>query len=139
MRWPFLSVVVLIASLAAGEASADAVTDNRAGDNAYQRSDFNEAARLYRKEADQGDAEAQYNLGVMYANGKGVPQDYVRAHLWSNLAAAASLNDSWTVKDRDDAQVNREKIAAKMTPAQIAEAQKLARDWKPKPERPASP
>ena len=34
-----------------------------------------------------GDGEAQYNLGVMYANGEGVPQDDAEAHTWFNLAA----------------------------------------------------
>ena len=62
----------------------------------------------------------------MYGEGKGVPQDYVRAHMWWNLAAA---------KGNAVAVKNRDKVAAKMTSTQIAEAQKLAREWKPKPER----
>jgi TPR repeat protein len=50
----------------------------------------NEAATSwYRKAAEQGLAEAQYNLGVMYANGDGVAQDYAAAHMWFNLAAAS--------------------------------------------------
>ena len=59
----------------------------------------------------------------MYAFGLGVPQDYVAAHMWFDLAAA---------KRNRDAQRERDKIAAQMTPEQIAEAQKLAREWKPK-------
>jgi uncharacterized protein len=59
----------------------------------------------------------------MYAIGKGVPQDYVIAHMWLNLAA---------VDGDKDAAEGRDTLAAKMTPAQIAEAQKLAREWKPK-------
>ena len=58
----------------------------------------------------------------MYDNGQGVPQDYVQAHKWYNLAAASGNKDA--VK-------NREIVAAKMTPAQIAEAEKLVREWKP--------
>jgi uncharacterized protein len=84
----------------------------------------NEAAvSWYRKAAEQGLAEAQYNLGVMYANGEGVPQDYAAAHMWFNLAAASRNRNA--VKARDI-------VAAQLTPAQIAEAQKLAREWKPK-------
>ena len=76
-----------------------------------------------RKAAEQGHDGAQSNLGAMYAQGQGVPQDYVLAHMWFNLAAA---------KGDADAVKNRDRVAAKMTPAQIAEAQKLAREWKPK-------
>ncbi len=62
----------------------------------------------------------------MYAKGQGVPQDYVLAHMWFNLAGAQG--DKKARKDRDLA-------ASHMTPDQIAEAQRLAREWKPKPER----
>jgi uncharacterized protein len=83
----------------------------------------NEAAvSWYRKAAEQGLAQAQYNLGVMYANGEGVAQDYAAAHMWFNLAAASRNKNA--VKARDI-------VAAQLTPAQIAEAQKLAREWKP--------
>jgi TPR repeat protein len=75
----------------------------------------------YRKAADQGVIDAQFNLGIMYVYGSGV-QDYVQAHMWWNLAA---------VSGDEDAIKNRDKVAKKMTPAQIAEAQKLAREWKP--------
>ena len=84
--------------------------------------DYAAAAGWYRKAADQGVAQAQFNLGVMYAKGQGVPQDYVQAHKWFNLAAASGNADA--VKNRDF-------VAAKMTPAQIAEAQRLASAWKP--------
>jgi TPR repeat protein len=85
--------------------------------------DFKEAVRWYRLAAEQGEARAQSNLGLMYAKGEGVSQDYELAHMWFNLAAvqgekiAADLRDS---------------LAKKMTPAQIAEAQKLASEWKPR-------
>ena len=77
-----------------------------------------EAARWYRLAADQGHAGAQHNLGVMYANGEGVLQDNVTAHMWFNIASANGAEDG-----RD----NREKIERKMTPADISEAQKRAR------------
>ncbi len=82
-----------------------------------------EAVRLFRKDADQGDTYAQYNLGLIYTVGSGVPQDYVLAHVWLNLAA--SQGDKAATSPR-------ELVSAKMTPAQIAEAQKLARELKPK-------
>ncbi len=51
---------------------------------------YAEAVKGYKKAAEQGQVDAQYNLGVMYALGMGVPQDYVQAHMWFNLAAAGS-------------------------------------------------
>ena len=84
----------------------------------------------YRKAAEQGETAAQYNLGAMYNNGQGVPQDYVAAHMWFNLAAASG--DKLAVEVRERAAEGRERVAKEMTPAQIAEAQKLAREWKPK-------
>jgi TPR repeat protein len=91
-----------------------------------------EAAKWYRKAAEQGLPEAQYFLGVMYHNGQGVPQDYVLAHMWLNLAAlrfpaSEKKNQEMANKDRDI-------TASEMTPDQIAEAQRLAREWKPKVE-----
>ncbi len=82
-----------------------------------------EAVRWFRRAAEQGDAEAQHNLGVMYLESRGVPQDYVQAYMWVNLAVA---------QGREDARKARDILAKPMTPAQIAEAQRLAREWKPK-------
>jgi uncharacterized protein len=90
--------------------------------------DFPQAVGWYRMAADQGFAAAELNLGLMYLNGQGLSQDYVRAHKWFNLAASRSLSGTahdWAIKSRDD-------VAAKMTPAQIAQAQKMASEWKPK-------
>lgn len=87
-----------------------------------------EAVRWYRRAAEQGDAYAQHNLGVMYANGQGVPQDYVEAHKWVNLAASQNIEGF----DRKRAAAMRSSLATRMTSAQIAEAQRLAREWRPK-------
>ena len=100
--------------------------------------DYRAAVEWYRKAADQGDAHAQYALGDMYGEGKGVPQDYVQAYMWYNLAAsqyASSPHYELYVRDRESAEKLRDLFARKMTPAQIAEAQKLAREWKPKKEK----
>ena len=85
--------------------------------------DYKEAVKWYLLAAEQGSASAQYNLGVMYDNGEGVTQDYVRAHMWFNLV---------TSKGEEMAKKNREKVAKKMTPSQIAEAQKMAQDCEKK-------
>ena len=61
----------------------------------------------------------------MYHYGRGVPQDYVQSHMWYNLAAAGLLPG----EDRDSAAENRDFVAKQMTPAQIAEAQRFAREW----------
>jgi uncharacterized protein len=108
-----------------------------AGDNAwsqfalgymYERGegveqDYAEAAKWYRLEAAHTEASSLTStvrdvLGKMYEEGRGVPQDYERAHMWFNLAA---LSGEYGIVDRD-------RIAQKMTPQQIAEAQKLARE-----------
>jgi hypothetical protein len=60
--------------------------------------------------------------------GLGVPQDYALAYMWFNLASSPATNTDL----RQMAVENRDKVAAKMTPAQIAEAQRMAREWKPK-------
>jgi len=85
--------------------------------------DDHEAVKWYRRAAEQGDADAQANLGVMYANGAGVPQNYVLAYMWANLAASTGS---------EKAGKNRDILARSMTPNQLAEAQKLSREWKPK-------
>lgn len=82
--------------------------------------DYAEAVRWYRMAADQGLALAQFNLGTMYGNGLGVPQDYVQAHMWFNLSAAGGV---------DGAMKYRDSTARRLTPDQLAEAQKLAREW----------
>jgi hypothetical protein len=89
--------------------------------------DYVEAAKWYRKAAEQGHAESQLLLGTMYFTGQGVAQDYVTAHMWFNLASAGL-----TGKTRETAVGFRDQTASKMTPRQVAEAQRLAREWRPK-------
>ena len=85
--------------------------------------DYKQALYWYTKAAEQGDADAQNMLGLMYANGEGVPKDSVLAYLWWNLAAAQGLKS---------AKRNLGKIEKIMTREQIAEAQRLSREWKPR-------
>ncbi len=80
--------------------------------------DYAEAVRWYRQAAEQGDARAQINLSGMYLDGRGVPRDYVQAHMWISLAATQGHEDARTLRDL---------LSARMTPAQLADAQRLAR------------
>ena len=82
----------------------------------------------WRKAAEHGYANAQFFLGLMYHEGQVVPQDYAQAHRWYNLAASRFPPG----EERDKAVKNRDHVAKRMTPAQISEAQKLAREWRPK-------
>jgi TPR repeat protein len=90
-------------------------------DAAVKRRDYATAVRIIRPLAEQGDARAQYTLGVFYDNGLGVPQDRVTSYMWFDLSAA---------QGKEGAAAFRDLIARRMTPAQIAEAQKLARERK---------
>ena len=80
-----------------------------------------EAVTWYRKAADQRDAISQYYLGGMYERGDGVTKSYVQAYMWWDLAAGFG---------NSDAKEGKSALEKKMTPAQIAEAQKLTREWK---------
>ncbi len=118
---------VVLSLMLTGAAAAGPLEDGLA---AHERGDYATALRLLRPLAEQGNASAQHNLGGMYVRGEGVPQDYVLAHMWLNLAA--SRFSASEAEKRDHAVKNRDLVAAQMTPAQIAEAQRLARAWKPK-------
>jgi TPR repeat protein len=85
--------------------------------------DDQEAVKWWRLAAEQGLAQAQSKLSAMYALGRGVPQNYVQAHMWANLAGAQGENEAIKL---------RKELATRISPAQIAEAQRLARAWKPK-------
>jgi len=89
------------------------------------REDFSESARWYRLAADQGNVDAQYILGVLYSLGKGVPRDFVVGYMWFDLAAA---------QGDKIAHEKQRKLAEKMTTVQLADAQRLAREWKAKEE-----
>ena len=95
------------------------------GLDAFDRGDYETALKEWRPLAEQGDPLAQSYLGGMYAEGEGLPKDYVLAHMWMNLAAAKGVQEA--VKGRDLLEKN-------MTPAQIGRAQRLAREWKAKGE-----
>ena len=84
------------------------------------KQDDEKASALYLLAAERGHPGAQYAIGRAFSTGRGLEQDYVAAHMWMNLSAASGTEEA--VKDRD--------VYSKlMTPEQIAQAQKLAREW----------
>ena len=82
--------------------------------------DYQKALQYFLMAAEHGIAGAQNNLGYMYAHGDGVSQDFITAYMWFDIAAA---NGDGTALE------NRAIVAARMNPAEIAEAEKLAREW----------
>jgi uncharacterized protein len=65
--------------------------DFQAGLEAYNRGDFETAFKEWQPLADKGDANSQYNLGMLYARGLGLPQDYRKAVEWYEKAAAQGV------------------------------------------------
>jgi hypothetical protein len=87
---------------------------------AYQEGDYQTAHRCLIGAANKGVAEAQYNLGLMYFEGQGVPQDFQAAYMWLNIAAMDG--DKVAVKAPDF-------VAKELTTCQLGAAQKMAREW----------
>jgi TPR repeat protein len=150
------TVSSLVVALMLGWASAAQAGDYQTGLEAYDAGDYATALREWQDLAENGDASTQYNLGVMYSEGHGVAQDYVEAvkwwrvaaesqnvvaqyalgvmheeghgvaadfvsaHMWFNIAAALGYSEA--EEDRND-------LELEMTSTQIANAEKLAREW----------
>ena len=139
--------------------AAPAWAEFQVGMDAYNRGDFKTALREWQPMAEQGDARAQFYFGLLYENGDGVPLDYAKARQWYEKAAVQGdakaqlylgLQSSFgqgVPMDLVDAYMwyslaagngnahapgYRADLSRQMTPAQIAEAQKRAREWKPK-------
>jgi len=89
-----------------------------------------EAARLYLLAANQGYARAQNDIGFMYGFGEGIPpRNDVEAYKWLTLAIAR-----YTARNqdrRDQAIKDKAALAKRMTKAQVADAERLAKAWKP--------
>ena len=141
--------------LFSGSVFADDLKDAMA---AHKSKDYKEAVRLYRLSAKQGNAEAQYNLGLMYEKGQVVPKDFKEAFKWSKLAAdqgnASTQNNLsymyykgqgvpkdyvlahmwWNIASSNGHNGDikfRDIIEKRMSPSQIEKAQDMARNWKP--------
>ncbi|NNG06073.1 MAG: sel1 repeat family protein [Inquilinus sp.] len=85
------------------------------------------SARWYRSAAEQGNVSAQYNTGLNLAEGRGVPRDPVAAFMWLDLAAAGQPRDA---EGGNAAARRRDRLAATMDPAAIAEARRQAVAWR---------
>jgi len=105
--------IILILILMSAPVYADDFQD---GLDAYNRKDYKTPLEKWKHLAEQGDAIAQFNLGQMYT----MRQDYVQAHKWFNILDANGDEDGHKYRDV---------LEEEMTPAQVAEAQKLAREW----------
>jgi TPR repeat protein len=150
-----LAMISIIGALIFGSIGALLAADFQAGFAAAQKGDYAAALREWTPLAEQGDAVAQFNLGVMYQQGQGVSQDYKTAVKWYALAAERGdaeaqfnlgvmyfegqgvLQDYVTahmwaniaaVNGSEMAPELRNAIAKRMTPAQIHAAQKRAKD-----------
>jgi len=145
--------LVAVAALA-----APALADFAAGKAAYDKGDYAAAAKEWEQEGNAGNAAAQYNLGMLYVDGKGVPQDYNEAAVWFRRAAdqgytkaqhnlGAMLGSGQGVKrDYEQAYVwmslcaaagdagcesQRDQLAEKLSKSKLARAQRRAREWHP--------
>ena len=159
MRKP--SLLATLAAFTALIATVPAWADFRAGLDAYQKGDYVAAAKEWQPLADQGDAVAQYNLGLLYLDGHGVPQSLMEAVNWFRRAAEqdytlaqhnlGAMYASGQGVKRDYVQAykwlnicaakgnsgciaQRDLIARKLKPAQISEGQRLATEFKPQKE-----
>ena len=84
-----------------------------------------EAAKWYESAALQGQPYAQYKLAILYVKGDGVPKDFVLAHMWFSISAGHMLSSG------SEAARQREMLEGRMTTGQVAEAKRLARDFRP--------
>jgi TPR repeat protein len=110
------------------------------GKESYVASNDLVALKWWQRAANKGNSRAQFWLGKMYEGGDGVPQDYVQAYKWYDIAAAtvgieaerlpATANPSTALDNQYEIDA-RDNVAKGMTPSQISAAQKLAREWKP--------
>ena len=108
-----LALALVVARLASA--------DFDAGQRAWDAGNVDKALSQWRSASDEGDRRAMRALGRLYLQGMGVLQDYVEAHKWLNLAA--SRGEAAALAERDA-------LAAKMTPEQIATAQERAAAWR---------
>ena len=113
---------VVMAALFLVTFALPALADYEAGRKAWDAGRSSDALAQWRAAADGGDRRAMLELGRLYVRGLGVPQSFVQAHVWFNLAASRGVEAA--VKERDA-------VAAKMTPQQLATAQERALSWRP--------
>ncbi len=118
---PIVAACVVLLGLA-GAALAGDYEDGMA---AYQRGDFATAHRLLSQSAEDGHANAQFNLARMYENGEGVARDRVQAHKWFHLSSTGTTD----MVLRFVAAAGRDEAAGEMSAQEIAEAERQAQEW----------
>lgn len=114
-----LKTILLVVIMLLGSSQAGFAQDYDKGVRAFIAGDYPTALKEWRPLAEQGNVDAQWWLGGMYALGQGVIQDNVYAHIWYNIAASNGY---------EDAKAFRDALAKEMTPSQIEKAQRLARE-----------
>ena len=114
-------LALLVVTVTLGTAQSANAGPFEDGDAAYNLGDYVTALSVWKPLATQGHAKAQLSLGYVYSLGQGVPQNYVRAHMWYSLSASLLRGVFGKI-----AIENRNTVAAMMTPAQIAQAQEMA-------------
>src|SRR5262245_42524333 len=92
------------------------------GQAAFEQRDYQEALVELQPLAEQGDARAQYLVGIIYRDGLGVQTDFVTAYAWLHVAAAHGQPQAASARDG---------MSWRLTPSEIDEAQRLAREWRP--------
>ena len=96
------------------------------------KQDFVDAVLWYRKAAEvgQGFYKAEFNLGLKYSKGRGIPQNYIHAYKWLHLATRDAINHDWKkAHDWKRYEALRDSAGGKLNPAQIIEAQRLLREY----------
>ena len=119
MRQWMLGIVLVVSTLG-GVGMAQA--DYEDGQRAWDAGRHSEALGEWQAAANAGDAKAMLALGRLYMQGLGAPQSYVQAHMWFNLAAS---------RGEAEAVMERDALAARMAPEQVARAQDQAAAWQP--------
>lgn len=118
---PMLRLTIKIVLLVLGWV-VPAQADYEDGQRAWDAGRHSEALREWQAAANAGEAKAMLALGRLYVQGLGAPQNYVQAHMWFSLAAS---------KGEAEAVAERDALAEKMTPGQVAQAQERTAAWRP--------
>jgi len=154
--WKSVLVVVLLAVAGCGDQSRKNAASYKEGIDAYTQGNFSFALEKLKPLAEQGNADAQFTLGLMYREGKGVPQDVKEATAWLSKAAEQGQTEAqenlglsyakglgverdWVQADKwfgiaaasgkESAIKNQKVVEVHMQPENIAEANKLAQEW----------
>jgi len=121
---PYVAAAKVIRSAKLGDVRAQAVLGWMYAHGTGVPQNYFLAAKWYQSAAERGHGGAQFELGLLHNKGQGVPQDLVLAYMWLNLSASEAVGE-----DRDFKVRLRDAVASKMTVAQMALGQQMARNW----------